>query len=78
MRFKDIILFTLTFLIMGCDGSYQSNKDEMVNEIETVSCPSSGCMFVAVGESGTILTSSDGNSWTSRTSGTSNDLNGVK
>jgi len=33
--------------------------------------------FVAVGESGTILTSSDGTTWTSRTSGTSNDLQGV-
>ena len=65
MRFKDIILFTLTFLLMGCDGSYQSNKDEMVTELKTYdkdtsSCPSSGCMFVAVGDSGTIFTSSDG------------------
>ena len=77
MRFKDIILFTLTFLIMGCDGSYQSNKDEMVNELETVSCPSSGCMFVAVGDSGTILTSLDGNSWSSENSGTSNLLSDV-
>ena len=34
-------------------------------------------LFVSVGESGTILTSSDGNSWTERTSGTSNYLTGV-
>ena len=65
MRFKDIILITLTFLIMGCDGSYESNKDEMVTELmtydnDTSSCPSSGCMFVAVGASGIIITSSDG------------------
>ena len=33
--------------------------------------------FVAVGDSGTILTSSDGTSWTSRTSGTSNHISGV-
>ena len=33
--------------------------------------------FVAVGNSGNILTSSDGTSWDNRTSGTSNDLNGV-
>jgi len=30
-----------------------------------------------VGEDGTILTSPDGVTWTPRTSGTSNDLNGV-
>ncbi len=87
MRFKNIILITLTFLIMGCDGSYESNKDEMVTELKTYdndtsdndtsACSSSGCMFVTVGNSGTILTSSDGTSWTSRTSGTSNNLQGV-
>ena len=31
-------------------------------------------MFVTVGNSGTILTSSDGTTWTSRTSGTTNAL----
>jgi hypothetical protein len=34
-------------------------------------------LFVAVGEDGTILTSPDGVTWTQRTSGTSNWLNGV-
>ena len=33
--------------------------------------------FVAVGNSGTILTSTDGISWTSRISGTSYNLNGI-
>ena len=34
--------------------------------------------FIAVGDSGTVLTSSDnGTSWTSRTSGTNNDLYGI-
>jgi len=32
---------------------------------------------VTVGQSGTVLTSSDGTTWTSRTSGTSNILWGV-
>ena len=34
-------------------------------------------LFVSVGEDGIIFTSSDGNSWTERTSGTSEDLFGV-
>jgi len=34
-------------------------------------------LFVSVGDSGNIFTSSDGNSWTKRTSGTSKYLNGV-
>ena len=87
MRFKHIILITLTFLIMGCDGSYQSNKDEMVTELKTYdnntpsdnytsSCTSSGCMFIAVGL-GTIISSPDETNWINNASGTSNDLQGV-
>jgi photosystem II stability/assembly factor-like uncharacterized protein len=34
-------------------------------------------IFVAVGSSGTILTSPDGVTWTQQTSGTSRRLNGV-
>ena len=34
-------------------------------------------LFVAVGDSGTILTSSDGTTWTSRTSGTTTNLRGI-
>ena len=34
-------------------------------------------LFVSVGDSGTILTSSDGTTWTKRTSGTSEYLYGV-
>ena len=34
-------------------------------------------LFVSVGQSGTILTSSDGKSWTKRTSGTPENLIGV-
>jgi photosystem II stability/assembly factor-like uncharacterized protein len=33
--------------------------------------------FVAVGASGTILTSPDGTTWTSRSSGTLNELRGI-
>ena len=38
---------------------------------------SSTTLYVSVGVNGTILTSSDGTTWTSRTSGTSNNLVGV-
>ena len=72
MKIRNIIPFILTLLITSCDGSYQSNDDEMVSELKT-----NDMKFVAVGASGTILTSSDGTSWTSRTSGTSSGLNGV-
>ena len=34
-------------------------------------------MYISVGTSGTILTSSDGSSWTERTSGVTANLNGV-
>jgi photosystem II stability/assembly factor-like uncharacterized protein len=37
----------------------------------------SGPQFVAVGDSGVILTSPDGKTWTSQTSGTSQILRGV-
>lgn len=37
----------------------------------------SGSQFVAVGYAGTIVTSPDGHTWTTQTSGTSNDLSGV-
>ena len=59
-------------MIFGCDGSYQSNDDEMVSELK-----SNDKKFVAVGHEGTILTSSDGNSWSTRTSGSSPQLYGI-
>ena len=88
MRFKHIILITLTFLIIGCDGSYESNKDEMVTELKTYdndtsdndtsSCLSTYCgWFYAVGTSGTIISSQDENNWINNASGTSNDLQGL-
>ena len=81
MRFKELIIFILALLIIGCDGSYESNDDEMVTELKTYDTSTDNSTesvkFVAVGSSGTILTSSDGTSWTSRTSGISNYLEGV-
>ena len=77
MRFKDFIIFILTLLIFGCDGSYQSNDDEMVTELKTYDNSTESVKFVAVGASGRIITSSDGTFWTSRSSGTSDMLKGV-
>ena len=74
MRFKDFIILILTLLIFGCDGSYQSNDEDMIYEIDPF-LKSGG--FVAVGDDGTILTSSNGTSWTSRTFGTGSVLFGV-
>ena len=74
MKFKNFIIFTLTFLIYGCDGSYQSNDEDMIYEIDPF-LKSGG--FVSVGEVGTILTSSDGTTWTSRNSGSSRMFKGI-
>ena len=74
MNLKNFIIFTLTFLIIGCDGSYQSNDEDMIYEIDPF-VKSGG--FIAVGNSGTILTSSDGITWTSRTSAPHHHLFGV-
>ena len=73
MKFKNFIIFTLTFLTIGCDGSYQSNDDEMVTELNTTN----SVKFVAVGESGTILTSNDGRSWTFTTVNTDTNFKGI-
>ncbi|MFL2750099.1 MAG: hypothetical protein ACJ0DI_11640, partial [bacterium] len=75
-----VILFLFICLFFGCDGGYSGNEDEMgssissdtvgdetTEETTTSNCPSSGCLFVTVGNSGTILTSPDGITWTKNT-----------
>ena len=49
----------------------------IIISILLLSSPLFGQSFVSVGNSGTILTSSDGISWTKRTSGKWEYLNGV-
>ena len=58
-----ISLFSLT--VISC-----AKKDD------TTTTTTSSPLFVAVGDNGTILTSSDGTTWTSRTSGTTEKLRG--
>ena len=72
MKFKNFIFFILNLLIIGCDGSYDSNNDELITDFKSTTRK-----FVTVGYSGTILTSTDGTSWTSKTSGTSSTLWGI-
>ena len=53
-----------------------------INNLNSVKCnwgtlTGAGNYWVAVGDNGTILTSSDGNTWTARNSGTSQQLLGV-
>ena len=62
-------------LIFSCARNEDEFKDYNVGTSDGLNLKSEG--FVAVGEAGNILTSSDGTSWTSRTSGTSQDLEGV-
>ena len=57
-------LLLLSFTIISC-GSDDGSKS------------TDNTLYVSVGESGTILTSSDGTSWDNRTSGTSKHLKGV-
>ena len=70
MKHKLIILsfFLFSLTVFSC-----SEKDESTDSTTTTS---SG-LYVAVGLTGTILTTSDGTTWTSRTSGVSTDLNGI-
>ena len=60
---------TINKLIVGFDYTITGHAYKCTD------CPAP--LYVAVGASGTILTSTDGTSWTSRTSETSNEFLGV-
>ena len=79
MRAFIIIILILGYL--GCSSDVTENTDDVSlppsSEDTDTDTTTDSVKFVAVGNSGTILTSSDGTSWTSPTSGTSNDLKGV-
>ena len=66
-----VFLFSLTMI--SC-GSSDYNVPGFTNGLFVVTV---GENFVTVGDNGIILTSSDGISWTKRTSGTTKNLYGV-
>ena len=63
-----ISIFLFSFTIISC-----GEKEESTDSTATTT---SNPLFVAVGDNGTIITSSDGTTWTSRTSGTTEKLRG--
>ena len=69
-----ISLFSLT--VFSCAKKSDSSSSSSDNSSSTTSSSSSSG-FVAVGASGTLLTSPDAITWTSRTSGTSKNINNV-
>ena len=68
-NFYIILILILSFTIFSCA---KKSDDSSSSSTTTTSVK-----FLAVGASGTLLTSSDGTTWTSRTSGTTNDLRSV-
>ena len=66
-----ISLFSLT--VISCAEKEESTDSTATTTTTTTSNP----LFVSVGNSGTILTSKDGTTWTSKTSGTDEHLYGV-
>ena len=68
-----ISCFSLT--VISC--SDEKEEYSATGTTDNTTTTSESVKFVAVGDSGTILTSTDGTSWTSRTSGTTSNLVGV-
>ena len=60
---------------LGISATIPAFESYAFNLSTTEFCPT--CLYATVGSSGTILTSSDGTTWISRTSGTTNTLYGV-
>jgi len=69
--------YSNTYKIRVTTGVKDSAGNTLSSQYETSSGFTTSGLFVSVGDNGTILTSTDGTTWTSRTSGASNDLYGV-
>ncbi|SVE19137.1 uncharacterized protein METZ01_LOCUS471991, partial [marine metagenome] len=84
--FRGVAFGNSTFVAVGQSGKIIRSTDNGATWNNSTSGFSGGYLygvtfgnntFVAVGSGGTILTSPDGITWTTRTSGTSNNLYGV-
>ena len=69
--------FSTTHKIRVKTGVKDTSGNALGSQYETSSGFTSGGLFVVVGESGNILTSPGGTTWTKRTSGSPKDLMGV-
>jgi len=60
-----ILISIISLIVISCAKKSDSSSS---------TCTSSDVSFLAVGKSGTLLTSADGTCWTAQTSGTTNNL----
>ena len=73
---KVLVIIVISFSVFLVSCGKEDSKTETDNNSTSGggSCPSSGCLYVAVGTNGTILTSTDVENWSSAYSGTTNNL----
>ena len=64
-----ILISIISLIVISC-----AKKSDSSSSSSSSTCTSSDVSFLAVGASGTILTSADGTCWTAQTSGATNNL----
>ena len=74
---SDNLSYSTTYKIRVTTGVKDSAGNTLSSQYETSNGFTTSGLFVTWGNSGTILTSSDGTTWYNRTSGTSNHLYGI-
>ena len=70
-----VLLSIFSLTVISC-GEKEESTDSTATPSATTSENTSNPLFVAVGDKGTIITSSDGTTWTPGTSGTAEKLRG--
>ena len=74
---SDNLSYSTTYKIRVTTGVKDSAGNTLSNQYETSNGFTTESLFLVGGSSGTILTSSDGTTWTSRTSGTSETIRAI-